>query len=391
MRLRSMMIHRLLGDALYWDESIFLLRGDKTKIQVDLDQIKSARVVVLGKCWYFETTAAFPMGSLKEIRAAVAMDQETYAPFGGGVFFLRRIGQQDSKTLVNMWFVRPDILQDLNRLSPWMVFPETALWSSIRQMESALYVIRRSMDYLLVHVGKDRSVRSTLARNDTTDVVAFHRCLGWEVDRPGDIPIDSFDDYLIGLQNCYQALPLADLAPFFRGRVPVGGHMNVSMLKWGLLPLLLMGFIYLGVISALPVYMEKKLLMENEALSIRLGDILTKQSRIEELTTDVNLLIGVLNSYTPRTLLFDHMHRILPEETRINQMTLSTGRIEIRGSAILGSQVVSSLTSSPGFVDVKLAAPLRKDNKTGRDLFTISFVYVIPDTTGNESEASASD
>jgi|GEM_PF-1211968 len=377
-RLWRIMMRWLFPSCLYIGRDVYDIGNDGQVFPQIPEHNRTSRLVILSKHTYFETIGEFPFGNPKEIRAAITMDTASYTPFSTRLFFLRRIGRRDDKTLVNLWFVRPDIVLELDRIAPWLIFPETALWCLGVQAVNGLHIISQPGGYLLVHL-QDGVIRSTLAENDDTDLTVFRRSIGKDVSQKEDIRMGVFETYLSRLRDAAPTVSLSDMALFFSPRFSAA-QIDMRLLKWCLASLGLIAVLYIGAWTGMPVYFKQQLIKENETVSASLGDILDKQARTDESVNEINLLTQALKGYTPRMTLLNLLYTILPTDTVITHLTIAGNRVEVRGSSDQASMVLTSLAAGQGVEQAQFSAPLRKDSTTGRELFVLSFGFGIPNS-----------
>ena len=380
-RVWQIAMHTLFPSCRYMGRNVYDIRNDGQVFPENPDHDPAARMVILGKHTYFETVGEFPFGNLKEIRAAITMDPAAYSPFATRLFFVRRIGVRDDKTLVNLWFVRPEIVSELEQVGPWLIFPETALWCLGAQTDNGLYIISQPDGYLLVHY-MNGMIHSTLAKNDDSDLSTFRRSMGKDISQTETIRTNDFHTYLNDLRAAVPTVSLSDMALFFSPGFQ-SGQIDQRMLRRGLASLGLMAVLDASVWAGMPMYIRHQLMQENETVSANLGDILDKQAKTDESVKEIGLLAQTLNDYTPRMMLLNMLFDILPGDTVITQMTLAGNRVEIRGSAGQASMVLTSLAAGQGVEQAQFSAPLRKDSKTGRELFAVSFGYGRPGQPGH--------
>jgi len=355
--------------------------GSGGQISTDTSQgTISSRVVILSKPAYFETVAEFPFDNVKEIKSAISMDMLSYAPFSTDLFLLRRIGRRDEKTRVNIWFIRPEFVQRLDQVSPWFVFPETALLQLNAQFFNDFFIIPHPEGFLLTHIDH-RAVRSLLTQNDGPDLILFLRSIGKDFGNTERFRFENFDLYLSCLWEAIQNASLSDMLPFLKLALSVhSSQADNRIVRWGAIAMGLIAIVYTGIWVGMPLYANRQLLHENETVSAGLADIIDKQARLDKTIEQINVMDQVVKDYAPRLILLNLLYDVLPSDTILTQLTVAGGQVEIRGSAQQASAVLSSLTAAPGIEHAQFSAPLRKDTKTSRDLFTVSFGFTSPST-----------
>jgi hypothetical protein len=274
----------ILSAILHWS-GLKISYLDQKSIRLDQEgQVKDEapeqgywRISILGKRAYHETVQSFPISDLKEIKAAVAIDPTAYAPFDTNLFFLRRIGQKQEHTLVNLWFVRPEAVQTFGLDRCFLTIPETALLSLQSEPLPRLTFIDQKENCLMVHVDKSGGVRSILAPKATESVEAFQRSLGPEgyncVTRNFTISRDYYRNLLSGLKDG----AITELAPFIQWRIDRKKFFTAP-LRRAVLGISTMIMIYLMLWLGLPFMTVRQLKLENERLADSLGEALDRQA-----------------------------------------------------------------------------------------------------------------
>ncbi len=357
--------------VMYLDKEPVSLGSDGV-IETDAPLNRGCRILILGKHAYFETTAAFPITDLKEIKAAVTMDQAMYAPFATDLIFLRKIFRKNEHTLVNIWFVRPSAINIIEQLAPWIVFPETALWSLAEPHQSRLHVISRKDDLLMVHVDDDGAVRSSIAEDEDTDFETFKRSVGPAAQNCSVERLESTREYFKALLSCLSDASITDFYPFFRWR-PDFKNFNTPFAKLSILSLTILIFLYGSIWAGLPYWKYRQLIQENEKLSENLGDVLDKQAQIESIQQEIQQLAKPFEAYTPKLPLLNMLYQTISGKATIKRMTIAANFVEIGGTSPQASAVLSTLSAVTDIENVQLTAPLKKDRKTGQDIFSLSF------------------
>jgi hypothetical protein len=366
----------LFSSVLYLGRTPVLLDRNGERIREN-NAREGSRAVILGKRAYFETIAEFPFSDMKEIKAAVMLSPTDYAPFATDLFFIRKIGRSNDRTRVNLWFVRPGIIEEIRGSAAWFVFPETALWSIDDRAGPRLYCFHRETDRLMVNVDAHGAVRSSLAENSgEDDIEAFRRSLGPRVADCATESLDSLQDYFHELSARLSKASIADLVPFFKW-MPGSSKPDSRLLRRTAASLSALIFLYLIACAGLPLFMKQKLTAENEALSASLGEVLNRQADIEAIQRRIQTLAGPLETYLSKTALFNLLYDTLTGRCTITRMTVAGRRVEIEGTSPQASDILSALSAVESFETVRLTRPLKKDRGTGHDAFSIGF-YVKP-------------
>ena len=86
----------------YVGEKYYHIKRDFSIEEVAQDYLKRARVIVLGKRFYFETSKKFPFSNMKDVKSAIAIDILSYSPFKTDRFFIKKIGKKNGEIILNL-------------------------------------------------------------------------------------------------------------------------------------------------------------------------------------------------------------------------------------------------------------------------------------------------
>jgi len=337
------------------------------------------RTVLLGKHTYFETIAEFTFSDLKEIIAAIRLCPADYSPFHTDLFFVRRIGRQQDKTQVNLWFVRPEACDIIRRAHPWFVFPETGLWFTGSQKTARCLRLEKKDSALMVHVDTDGAVCSAMTLPGRDGSQSFLRGLG---PQGQDCPMETFSApgaYIQALLATVSGTGPLVLKPFLQVRPASGDGALVRAGLWTLTGIALLLVLSFGIRSGMAAYVLQELKQTNQALTQDLGDVLEREAKTRAIENQIRILSGPVVSYLPRTALFNQMYDLLSgKDIVIRRLTVTGNRVELQGLSNRASALLDTLAAVPGFQDVLLTQALKKDTRTGQDIFSISF-HVVPE------------
>jgi hypothetical protein len=375
----------LFSKVLYLDtESAHVVLDATGRLLENDPDLNSFRAVILGKRAYFETIAEFPFSDTREIKSAVSLSPADYAPFETQMFFMRRLGRSRERTRVNLWFVRPWAVEELKSHSPWFIFPETALWSINDNKQPRLFCLDRGADQLMIHVNAEGAVHSSLGKNSgPQDFEAFCRSLGPQSRNCPVKQVSSRQQYFEQLTGSLEKAPLADLFVFFRW-IPGHAAWDARFFRRAAASLSAVILLYLFIWAGLPLYVKQKLESENQVLSQNLGEVLDRQSDIETISNRIQTLAEPVESYLPKTALFDLLYEHMAGQSIVTRLTVAGRMVEIEGTSPRASDLLSTLSGLEALENVRLTRPLKKDRKTGHDQFSLSF-SVIPGVFVNTS------
>ena len=164
----------------YVGKKYYHIKRDFSIEEVAQDYLKRARVIVLGKRFYFETSKKFPFSNMKDIKSAIAIDMLSHSPFKTDRFFIKKIEKKNGEVILNLWFIEEGIYKKLSSLSPLIIIPETALLPFLNQGKGVFYKINRENEELLVYSGANGMVKSIRGGIGKNNIKNFKRSIGFE-------------------------------------------------------------------------------------------------------------------------------------------------------------------------------------------------------------------
>ena len=114
---------------------------------------------------------------------------------------------------------------------------------------------------------------------------------------------------------------------------------------------------------------------EDKALSRNLREVLKTREDVEYYLNRAAGLAKRINQYPYKIELVRDLNLLLPGKTRLKQLTVSGNMVEIRGATPKGSTLLSALGGGEKIKNVRFTSRVRKDPKTGMELFSIAFAY----------------
>jgi general secretion pathway protein L len=159
---------------------------------------------------------------------------------------------------------------------------------------------------------------------------------------------------------------------------PKGGRAGTAVAA--LLGVLTLGLLVLAVVLPL----ERK-----QVVTVRLTDevaVLRKKTMAaERLAAEIEAVQRNDRAILQRKLqskrviaVLDAVTRLLPDDTWLSQMTIRDGKVVLRGFAPAAPELIRLIEDSPNFRNVSMTAQVRRDPRTDRDRFSISF-DIVPD------------
>lgn len=375
------MVHKRLLAAvlfkkiLYLGEKNYLIHRHGKIEEIGADYIGKVRLIVLGKKYYFETLKSFPFSNIKEIRSSIEMDITAFSPFKTDRFFVRKIGESDESTKVNLWFIDNKIANTLRTLSPLILIPETALLSFLDESSPRIYTIRnKDEESLSVYIGRDRAVKSMTSRQNRVDLERFRRSVGAEARDCPARDIVGIEEYLALFPAILYGMPMRSLLGFANPD-SFSLKVNKKQLSMGLATAAFLFLLYTGLSGLLPYYADKSLQEEDKTLFLSLSGLLKKQEMVDIYHKKQKELAERVTNYTYKLPLINLLNTILPEETRIRQLTVSGNMVEMRGTVPRASELLGALSQGKGIKNARFTSPLREDKKTGMEIFRLTFIF----------------
>lgn len=81
----------------------------------------------------------------------------------------------------------------------------------------------------------------------------------------------------------------------------------------------------------------------------------------------------------PATILIERLSELLPDDSWVTQLRVSQGVVRVVGQAASAAELIRLIESAPGFEGARLESPARRDPKTGRERFNLSFRVLRPE------------
>lgn len=159
---------------------------------------------------------------------------------------------------------------------------------------------------------------------------------------------------------------------------PKGGRAGTALAA--LLGVLTLGLLVLAVVLPLErkqvvtarltdeVAVLRKKTMAAERLAAEIEAVQRNDRAILQRKLQSKRVIAVLDAVT----------RLLPDDTWLSQMTIRDGKVVLRGFAPAAPELIRLIEDSPNFRNVSMTAQVRRDPRTDRDRFSISF-DIVPD------------
>jgi Tfp pilus assembly protein PilN len=107
----------------------------------------------------------------------------------------------------------------------------------------------------------------------------------------------------------------------------------------------------------------------------RVASLMKNQLQVEALYARQNELTGVLQKHIPKLPLLIMLNEVLPENTLIAQLVTAGNTVELKGMTPKSTALLEALSARPAIQNARYTAPIRQDQSSSREVFTLSFIY----------------
>ncbi len=329
-------------------------------------------IVVLSRDLYFETLKDFPIKKHGLINAAVELDMENYSPFKTSLFFSRRCSVTENGALVNLWFVKPEVLEFISTLQPLMVIPETAILA-LGKRDSIYQITLWGGHRLFVHVTEEGAIQSLLSKEDKLDLTTFKRSVGGPLES-SRLKLVQGDAYWKKLR-VFLKRPMPDFHLAFLTPELFFPRLKRVRLRQFAISAFCVYFVYLSLGTFLCFSIKRK--YRNELHRLNHDVCLIKKARDEFLFKKkiVERIAAHTNNYTSKTSILNALDKTVPEGTWIKQIYMADNKVEVSGETPKASSLMENLRQYPGVSEPEFVSPVQKLKKSGNESFTISFLW----------------
>ena len=332
-------------------------------------------VVIAGKRHFFEVTTTFPFTGMKDIKSAVKLNMASYSPFTTELFFCRKIHGTRENTTVNLWFINPDFVDIIEELEPRLIIPETALLPFLSDNLPQIYCVQWSRDMcLLTAIGADSTVKSMMTGCRASDLLRFRRSLGAGT---MTMPVNHMDshEYLTLLPRMISNMPFKALSVFIDWRYFARNFSKRRLINWSLATAGLF-FLLSFSCTAYIYYAHRDISMQNQQLSQMVSDIIRMRDTLAKVVAEQGKFAAIINGYACKLPLFNLLNRVLTNDTRLKQFTISDNIVEMRGECVSASRMLEVLSKCHEIKNAKFISPVTTDRKRKKEIFHITFIYV---------------
>ena len=373
----------MVGPAtLFGDRFLYLGREKALKVgkrcieaEMPVGDAGKAHIVVLGKHHYYEKIHSFPFANIKEVREAVTMDISAYSPFDTPLFFMKKMDIPDGGCRVNLWFINPDAVEWVNRLSPLILVPESGLLALAKNSQETLYHIqKKENEALWVYVGKDLLTQSMNFFDGQMEQETFIRIIGGNPENHAVSKIADMQDYLETLHRVMMSMSFSAALPFLFP-IKTLGRFNPKNLKIGLSIAAGLFLLYGAATATLLYSIESGLMKADKEIMPQVTSLMKDQQQVEALFAWQNELSGILRKHIPKLPLLILLNDVLPENTTIFQLVTAGNTVEIKGMTPKSTALLEALSARPVIQNARYTAPIRQDQASSMEVFTLSFIY----------------
>jgi Tfp pilus assembly protein PilN len=99
------------------------------------------------------------------------------------------------------------------------------------------------------------------------------------------------------------------------------------------------------------------------------------QQQVEALYARQNELAGILQKNVPKLPMLILLNEVLPENTIIFQLIMAGNAVELKGMTPKSTALLEALSARPVIQNARYTAPIRQDQASSREVFTLSFIY----------------
>ena len=94
--------------------------------------------------------------------------------------------------------------------------------------------------------------------------------------------------------------------------------------------------------------------------------------RIDNLRRKVEFVHDNIEKHPSQLSIFLELQRNFPPETHLLRYSFNRNKIEVQGTTPKSSELISQLSSSVYFTDIKFTSPVEKDREPGKERFSVA-------------------
>ncbi len=342
-------------------------------------------ILVVCRELYFELNHSFPITSAGDLKKAVELQAPGLSPreFSRFCYFYH---VRESESRVNLWFFNPEVEEIIDRLMPLAIIPETTLLGlDVSREQGSIKYARRWGSHVLCFrkPGGDLVSRLEPAESKKEDAISRFRTLaGYEAVDAGETFFgcyppepDSETGYFSRLAKRVLLLPFKWWPRFLlREGLRISG-ITRSFIYFQVAVLVLF-FLLPWVFSLINTHsVHQELTGKNREITGKVEQYLEIKEDLDRKELLYKRLKGILEGYTPRAIILGELGKLLkaPEDS-LSSMRLRDNYIELRGLTDSSTNLLNRLNAGKGFKEVRLASPVVKDPRSGRERFVIEVI-----------------
>ena len=147
---------------------------------------------------------------------------------------------------------------------------------------------------------------------------------------------------------------------------------GITSYLWKLVFLLAIVALFLPIVKN--YLAAEDLTMQLQAMDTDVQAVRKLQDDYKSVKEDAEFLINQTSNTVPVVELLAKLSTVIPNDTSLTRFELESNRVRINGTSSAASRLISILDQFPTFSDVRFAAPVTQNSKTGKESFTIEFV-----------------
>jgi len=358
-----------LADTLY---SFSVKKNKKIELQVVKNEaITKFRWLIVGREHYFETSKEYPIANKRDVKQALAFE-DNKAPFQGvTLHYIERISEQAHK--VTFWVLKPKLLDSFSRL-PWLVLPESYLLAKSLEPNINLAVIE-GLNKTLFISKTGQGVLSGIKSSQTPNIENFAFSSGSPINTESEQFYTSSRAHFVSLlHKGIKALTLAELPGLSVKRK----QFNWRSYPWkqAAITSSIIVALYLVFSSGwllIKQYQQEKQLSEQTA---EVNQALALQKQLQKQGELQKTLIEPLAEQVPYWNVWPVLLETISVGAKIKALHYKNDKITIHGTAnktVKATDILAALSQNPYVQSPSFSKPMRKYR--GKEQFSIAFSF----------------
>lgn len=329
---------------------------------------KSPLILILNRNCYYECDKVFNFTSVKDIKTAIGFDRLEYSPFDTDLFFVKKISEDGNKATANLWFIKPEYVEQINEISPMFIIPETFLIAHNENSSDLIKLEVEDFNDLLIYGNKTYPVKSI---NGKISSAAFARNCSLSDFKEQKLTFSSLDAYISYLKKILCNIDSKFFISFFQKKLT----RETFKLSKEMMILLSMPFVIFVLYNLIYLYMSfsgiKALEAEYRKVSVNAGHLLDKKKKFDEKKLLADQLVKNIKNYNYRSEIINNASKSAAKGTLFNYLEVTGETLIISGISENAPLFLESLSRNKMFSNVRFESKIVKDRETGKDLFKI--------------------